>query len=45
MGHSGGGLEQITVNQVDAADAFAEVAQTLEEEAQPVIEQLQAIEG
>jgi sn-glycerol 3-phosphate transport system substrate-binding protein len=41
----GGGLEQITVNQVDAADAFAEVAQTLEEEAQPVIEQLQAIEG
>jgi hypothetical protein len=41
----GGGLEQITVNQVDAADAFAEVAQTLEEEAQPVIEQLEAVEG
>ncbi len=41
----GGGLEQITVNQVDAADAFADVAQTLEEEAQPVIEQLSAIEG
>ncbi len=41
----GGGLEQITVNQVDAADAFAEVAGILEEEAQPVVEQLQAVEG
>jgi sn-glycerol 3-phosphate transport system substrate-binding protein len=41
----GGGLEQITVNLVDAADAFADVKATLEEEAQPVIEQLKAIEG
>ena len=41
----GGGIEQITINQVDAADAFAEVAGILEEEAQPVVEQLEAIEG
>ncbi len=41
----GSGLEQITVNMVDAADAFADVKATLEEEAQPVIEQLKAVEG
>lgn len=41
----GGGIEQITINLVDAAEAFAEVATILEEEAQPVLEQLEAIEG
>ena len=41
----GGGIEQITINTVDAADAFAEVAGILEEEAQPVLEQLEAVEG
>jgi sn-glycerol 3-phosphate transport system substrate-binding protein len=39
----GKGLEQILVNNQDARSAFDEVAQTLTEEAQPVIEALQAI--
>jgi sn-glycerol 3-phosphate transport system substrate-binding protein len=41
----GRGWEQILVNNVPAADAFAEVAATLEEEKQPVLEALEAIEG
>ena len=41
----GGGIEEITINNVDAADAFAEVAQILEEEAQPIVEQLESVEG
>lgn len=41
----GGGIEQITINLVDAADAFADVAAILEEEADPVLEQLEAVEG
>jgi len=41
----GGGIEQITVNLLDAADAFGEIVPTLEEEAQPVIEDLAEIEG
>jgi hypothetical protein len=41
----GGGLEQVTVSGADAADAFAEVAGILEEEAQPILEQLEALEG
>ncbi len=41
----GRGWEQILVNGTPAADAFAEVASTLEEEKQPVIEAIQAIEG
>ena len=39
----GKGLEQITVNNQDAQTAFDDVAQTLTEEAQPVIEALKAI--
>lgn len=41
----GGGIEQITVNLLDAADAFGEIVPTLEEEAEPVIEDLAEIEG
>lgn len=41
----GGGLEQITVNLVDAAEAFEEVSNILEEEAQPILEQLEQVEG
>lgn len=41
----GGAIEQITVNLVDAADAFGEIVPTLEEEAEPILEQLAAIEG
>jgi sn-glycerol 3-phosphate transport system substrate-binding protein len=41
----GGGWEQILVNNVPAADAFAEVAATLEQEKQPVLEALSQIEG
>jgi sn-glycerol 3-phosphate transport system substrate-binding protein len=41
----GRGWEQILVNNVPAADAFADVAATLEEEAQPVVEAIAAIEG
>lgn len=41
----GAGLERITVNSDDVATAFADVQTTLEQEAQPVIETLQAIEG
>ena len=39
----GGGLEQILINNVPAQDAFDEVAQTLEEEAQPVLEAIEAM--
>jgi sn-glycerol 3-phosphate transport system substrate-binding protein len=39
----GKGLEQILVNNQDAQTAFDGVAQTLTEEAQPVIEALKAI--
>ena len=41
----GRGWEQILVNNVPAADAFGEVAQTLNEEKQPVLEALAEIEG
>lgn len=41
----GRGLERITVQSDDVAVAFADVQRTLEEEALPVLEQLQAIEG
>jgi len=41
----GGGLEQITVNLVDAAEAFEEVSGILQEEAEPIIEQLADVEG
>ena len=41
----GSGWEQILVNNVPAADAFAEVAAILEEEKLPVIEAIEAIEG
>jgi sn-glycerol 3-phosphate transport system substrate-binding protein len=37
------GLEQILVNNVDAQQAFDDVAKTLTEEAQPVIEALKAL--
>lgn len=39
----GKGLEQILINNQDAQSAFDEVAATLKEEAQPVIEALQAL--
>lgn len=41
----GAGLERITVRNDDVATAFADVQTTLEQEAQPVVEALQAIEG
>ncbi len=41
----GKGLERITVQSEDVATAFAEVQATLETEAAPVVEALQAIEG
>ena len=41
----GKGLEQITVNQADVATTFEELKGTLEEEAQPILEQVSAIEG
>lgn len=41
----GQGLERITVQGEDTATVFADVQATLEREAQPVIESLQAIEG
>ena len=39
----GGGMEKILINGQDAQSAFDEVAQTLEEEAQPVIEAMEAM--
>ncbi len=41
----GKGLERVTVQQEDPATVFAEVAQTLEREAKPVVEQLRRREG
>jgi sn-glycerol 3-phosphate transport system substrate-binding protein len=41
----GRGWEQILVNNIPAADAFAEVAAILEEEKQPVLDALAALEG
>ncbi len=41
----GKGLERITVQSEDVATVFAEVQATLEQEAAPVIQSLQAIEG
>lgn len=41
----GAGLERITVQSDDVAAAFGDVQATLEEEAQPVIEALAAVEG
>ncbi|HEV2127631.1 MAG TPA: ABC transporter substrate-binding protein [Thermomicrobiales bacterium] len=40
----GGGLERITVNTEDAGEVFPDVAQTLEEEAEPVVQQLESVE-
>jgi sn-glycerol 3-phosphate transport system substrate-binding protein len=41
----GRGLERITINQEEPQPVFDDVADTLEEEAEPVIEQVQAVEG
>ena len=41
----GAGLERITVQDEEVAAVFAEVQATLEEEAGPVVEQLETIEG
>jgi sn-glycerol 3-phosphate transport system substrate-binding protein len=41
----GAGLERITVQSDDVATAFADVQATLETEAKPVVEALQAVEG
>ncbi|HEV2074596.1 MAG TPA: ABC transporter substrate-binding protein [Thermomicrobiales bacterium] len=41
----GQGWEQVLVNNVPAAEAFAEVAQILNEEKEPVLEALQELEG
>jgi len=41
----GKGLERITVQSEDVATVFAEVQATLEQEAEPVLQSLQAIEG
>ena len=41
----GKGLERITVQSEDVATVFAEVQTILEEEAIPVVEALQAVEG
>ncbi len=41
----GKGLERITVQSEDVATVFAEVQATLEQEAEPVIQSLKAIEG
>ena len=41
----GRGWEQILVNNVPAADAWAEVKQTLDEEKQPVLDALKELEG
>lgn len=41
----GGAIEQITINTADAADAFSNIVPELENEAQPVLEQLEAVEG
>ncbi|HZA93712.1 MAG TPA: ABC transporter substrate-binding protein [Gemmatimonadales bacterium] len=41
----GKGLEELTVNQAEVQPTFDQVKTTLEEEAQPILEQLAAIEG
>jgi sn-glycerol 3-phosphate transport system substrate-binding protein len=41
----GRGLERITINQEDPQEVFDDVAATLEEEAEPVIEQVELVEG
>ena len=41
----GGAIDELTFNGADAADSFEAAKTTLEDEAQPVIEQLDAIEG
>jgi sn-glycerol 3-phosphate transport system substrate-binding protein len=41
----GKGLERITVLNDDVATAFADVQATLEQEAEPVVESLRAVEG
>lgn len=41
----GKGLERITVQSEDVATVFADVQATLEQEAQPIIESLKAVEG
>jgi len=41
----GKGLEELTVNQAEVQSTFEQVKTTLEEEAQPILEQLAAIEG
>lgn len=39
----GGGLEEITINNGDTEEAFSEVKATLEEEAEPVLDALEAL--
>lgn len=41
----GRGLERITINNEDPQEVFDDVAATLEEEAEPVIDQVEAVEG
>jgi sn-glycerol 3-phosphate transport system substrate-binding protein len=41
----GGGLERITINQEEVQPVFDEVNGVLEEEAQPIVEQLEEIQG
>ncbi len=41
----GKGLEQLTVNQAEVQPTFEQLKSTLEEEAQPILEQVSAIEG
>ncbi len=41
----GRGLERITINAEDPQEVFDDVAETLEEEAEPVIDQVEAVEG
>jgi sn-glycerol 3-phosphate transport system substrate-binding protein len=41
----GGAIDQVTVNNVEASGPFEEASANLENEAQPVIEQLEAVEG
>ncbi len=41
----GQGWEQILVNNVPAADAWAETKEILDTEAEPILEQIQAVEG
>ena len=41
----GKGLEELTVNQAEVQPTFETVQETLEEEAQPILEQVSAVEG